>query len=96
MSENIPVESSPSVNPTDVSQTPPASEKNIISYIIIGLLVIGIIIVVYYGYNTFVLNSDSFIQKQERDDPVADFNLRAAIEQLRNKQKKIISGLSQY
>jgi len=68
-------------------------------YIFIGVLTVVLILLVYYGYETFVKNSskETFTKgvEQERDDPVIDFNLREAIRDLQTIQKNVLSTLSQ-
>lgn len=68
--------------------------KSKYTYIIIALVVF---VVLYYAYHKFYKNiDDQFIGDAvaEKTDPVSDFNLREAINDLENMQKQIISKLS--
>ena len=69
------------------------TKKSKYNYIILAVVVF---IVLYYAYNRFYKNSEEFteVNSAERSDPVSDFNLREAINELEHMQKKIISGLS--
>ena len=75
------------------------SKKNTGTYIFIGILTIALMLLLYYGYNRFVMNTlkepMTTDQTPERDDPVIDFNLREEIKDLQRMQKKILSGLSE-
>lgn len=68
------------------------------NYVFIGVLSVVLILLLYYAYCRFAENSveEPFVkgQTQERDDPVVDFNLREAIRELQNIQKKVISTIS--
>jgi hypothetical protein len=63
------------------------------TYIAIAILVA---VILYYAYNKFYKNSEEFteVTGSERTDPINDFNLREAINELENMQKNIISKLS--
>jgi hypothetical protein len=70
------------------------------TYVFIGFLIATLLVLSYYAYAKFVENSncssEAFIEgnRQERDDPVMDFNLRAAIQDLENKQRAVLKKLS--
>lgn len=74
-------------------------DNSLYSYVFIGVLAVVLILLLYYAYGRFVENSikDPFTDgtQQERDDPVDDFNLRDAIKELQNIQKKVVSTLSE-
>lgn len=75
-------------------------ENSVSTYIFVAVMIIIVIFLIYYGYNKFVTNKNSKegISKgstQERDDPVVDFNLREAIRDLQNIQKRVLSTLSE-
>lgn len=75
------------------------SESNMYSYIFIGVLSVVLLLLLYYAYSRFVSNSikDPFVKgnQQERDDPVVDFNLREAIDELRQIQGRVLKTLSE-
>lgn len=75
---------------------PQSSEKQPTNWILVGVLAVVLIILVYYGYQKFNANKECMAvsQEGERDDPVADFNLREAIRDLQNKQAKVMKTLS--
>ncbi len=77
----------------------PGAENSILKYVIIGVLIVALVFLIYYAYNRFVANSlsESMTKgvEQERDDPVIDFNLREAIKNLQNMQKRVLSTLSE-
>ena len=53
-----------------------------------------LVCLLYYAYVQFTENSNA--QDQEKnDDPVDDFNLREAIQELQEMQKKILGTLSE-
>jgi uncharacterized membrane protein YukC len=68
------------------------------NWILIAVCIILVVLLIYYGYNRFVSNSvnEPYISgnKQERDDPVVDFNLSEAINELELIQRKIVNNLS--
>ncbi len=74
-------------------------DNTLYTYIFIGVLSVVLILLLYYAYNRFVENSlnEPFSEgnEQERDDPVDDFNLREAIRELQNIQKRVLSTLSE-
>jgi hypothetical protein len=72
------------------------NEKQPTNWILVGVLAVVLIVLVYYGYQKFNTNKDYMAasQEAERDDPVADFNLREAIRDLQNKQAKVMKTLS--
>jgi len=68
-------------------------DKKKYTYIAIAILVA---VILYYAYNKFYKNSEEFTEttSSERTDPINDFNLREAINELEKMQKTIISKLS--
>jgi len=73
-------------------------ETNAWTYVFYGLVVLGIVLLAWYAYGRFVENSISepFVegQRQERGDPIMDFNLHEAIKDLERMQKKVLQRLS--
>jgi hypothetical protein len=67
--------------------------KSKYTYIILAVVVF---VVLYYAYTKFYKNAEEFTEEtaSERTDPVSDFNLREAINELETMQKKILSKLS--
>lgn len=101
-SSNILTEKENALN--DGSQNADATNNNdkdptLVRYVFIGVLTVTLIVLLYYAYNRFVLNSiEEPMTKgleQERDDPVVDFNLREAIRDLQGIQQKVLSSLSE-
>lgn len=58
--------------------------------LIIGIIIIGILVYLYYYWKP----DEKFIENTIRDDMQMNFNLRSVLDQLREKQKNIVSGLS--
>lgn len=82
---------------TDTEET--AEKANTYNYIFIGVLAVVLILLLYYAYGRFTENSsegEGFVKgnTQERDDPVIDFNLREAIQELQALQRNIMSTIS--
>lgn len=76
------------------------TSSNLIKFLIYGLCVVIIVMMCYYAYNYWVENQDkpdTFVKglTQERDDPVMDYNLHEAIDDLEKKQRAILQTLSQ-
>lgn len=76
------------------------TSSNLVKYFIYGLCVVIIVMACYYAYQQFVENQDkpdAFVKglTQERDDPVMDYNLHEAIDDLEKKQQAILQTLSQ-
>ncbi len=106
MSSTI-IESSPSIQAVPAPQVEQVTidnddqkaENSILKYVVIGVLVVSLVFLIYYAYNRFVANSltEPLTKgvEQERDDPVVDFNLREAIKNLQNMQKRVLSTLSE-
>ena len=77
--------------PSDIIQV---TKTEINSYVLIGVLAFVLVCLLYYAYVQFTENSNA--QDQEKnDDPVDDFNLREAIQELQEMQKKILGTLSE-
>ena len=76
-----------------------AEEKSWLTYAFIGVLTVALVLLLYYAYGRFVSNSIEEPMtkgvKQERDDPVVDFNLREAIKDLQGMQQRVLSTLSE-
>jgi cytochrome c-type biogenesis protein CcmH/NrfG len=97
--QNTPDNKSTDNKSTDNKSTDDAQGGSWTKYIFIGVLTVVLILLVYYGYETFIKNSSKETctkgVEQERDDPVIDFNLREAIRDLQTIQKNVLSTLSQ-
>lgn len=76
-----------------------AEANSLYTYIFIGILSVMLLLLLYYAYNRFTTNtvSDPFVEgnRQERDDPVVDFNLREAINELQQIQARVLKTLSE-
>jgi cytochrome c-type biogenesis protein CcmH/NrfG len=61
----------------------------IIVYIVVLLIIVYLF---YLAYKHFTAQDDSFVegQRQERDDPAADFDLQKSIKQLEAMQQSIL------
>ena len=83
----------------DIDSDEQQSESGVYSYIFVGVLSVVLLLLLYYAYNRFVTNAvkEPFTKgnKQERDDPVVDFNLRETIEELRRLQGQVLKTLSE-
>jgi len=79
------------------SLTTPAQEHDIWSYVVIGVCVLCVCLVVWYAYCKWQENTDEFVagNRQERDDPVIDFNLRDVLTELERLQNKVLKNVSQ-
>lgn len=75
-----------------------SEETSLYTYLFVGVLVVALCALLYYGYNRFVTGSIKEPMtkgvKQTRDDPVVDFNLRETLKELQNTQKRVIATLS--
>lgn len=68
-------------------------------YVTYGILIFCFVILLWYAYGKFVENKKKkqITERKTRDpgnDPLADYNLKEAIGDLEDMQKKIVSGLS--
>jgi hypothetical protein len=99
----------PSLNPDNTKSNPDNTKSNeedkenssnVIRYTVGIFFIAFIILLIWYAYWRFVESSISepFVEEtiQERDDPLADFNLHSAIKDLERMQKKVIGTLSQH
>ena len=78
--------------------TKDTEETSLSTYIFIGLSIVILCLLFYYAYNRFITNSIkeplTAGLKQERDDPVVDYNLRDEIRSLENLQRNILKKIS--
>lgn len=83
----------------DVKDTKETEGRSTMSYVMIGLLSVALVLLIYYAYNRFVANASKEVESDtdepEKDTPVIDFNLRAAIGELRTMQKQVLATLSE-
>ena len=80
----------------DSDSTDATGARPVITYITIGLVVVIIAILIYFGYRSFVGNSDKCDEESapDKDEAITDFNLRDAIRRLQEMQKRIMNTLS--
>lgn len=66
-------------------------------WFLIAVLTTAVILIIWYAYCCFNNGKESFKKgtEQERDDPIADFNLREVLNDLKVRQKMIMSSLSE-
>lgn len=79
-------------------ETTDAEATSVYNYVFIAVLCVVLLLLLYYAYCRFAENSveEPMVagQKQERDDPIIDFNLREAIKELQTLQRNIMSTIS--
>jgi cytochrome c-type biogenesis protein CcmH/NrfG len=88
--------------PTDTKSTTDDKEGDkenpTVKYVLYGIATVCLFLLAYYAYNRFQDNKsdENFVEgnRQERDDPIADYNLHEAVQELEEAQKKITSRLS--
>ena len=79
------------------SKSSPESEEGrpLVTYIAVGVLVITIVVLIFYAYTKF---TDTEVEEEEetpdKEDLLADFNLRDAIQSLQAVQNRVLSSIS--
>jgi hypothetical protein len=73
-----------------------SNKKYYIGFFVVCLLVALFYFVVIPCYQKNMCGDDSFVEgnRQERDDPISDYNLHEAVANLEKTQKSLISKLS--
>jgi hypothetical protein len=78
-------------------ESSPESEEGrpLLTYIAVGVLVITIVVLVFYAYTKFTDNEcEDEEEKPDKEDLIADFNLRDAIQSLQATQNRVLSSIS--
>ena len=92
-------EDAPTIESPLVAQDDTTQKSISMKYIVFAILILGVCIFIYWAYTGFNASSKEVEPmtaglKQERDDLLADFNLRETIKQLSKKQEKILKGIT--
>jgi hypothetical protein len=87
------------LTPEEQTDAVSGPDRPVITYITIGLVVISIAILIYFAYKSFVNKADDGECDDEegpaeKDEAITDFNLRDAITNLQEIQKRVMRTLS--
>jgi len=74
-------------------------KSKLTTYILYGVCIIGLIVILYIAYSRFISNSECDDDepkkiKKEKDEPVSDYNLYEAIDELKAIQQNVLRNIS--